>query len=257
MFLGERLCSEDDLAPALGGLVVQRTPSPVLSLNGDSFEQFLSSRGRNFRQEVKRRAKVLSEVGAEYRLTNDPAEVHRDMQTLVRLHSARWGRSGSTVFGGRAAGFHTDFACRALSQGWLRLWTMRIRGNPVAAWYGLRYGGIESYYQAGRDPEFDHLGVGFVLLCHSVMAAFEDGVREYHFGSGGEPYKYRFSNQDPGLETVAVHVGLPGSFINGRAPGWPGRGNVRLRRENAGCETAFPISGGSPKWCSVMGWFQS
>jgi hypothetical protein len=49
----------------------------------------------------------------------------------------------------------------------------------------------------------------------------------------------------------------PGSFINGRAPGWPGRGNVRLSRENAGCETAFPISGGSPKWCSVMGWFQS
>jgi hypothetical protein len=26
----------------------------------------------------------------------------------------------------------------------------------------------------------------------------------------------------------------PGSFINGRAPGWPGRGNVRLSRENAG-----------------------
>jgi hypothetical protein len=26
----------------------------------------------------------------------------------------------------------------------------------------------------------------------------------------------------------------PGSCINGRAPGWPGRGNVRLSRENAG-----------------------
>jgi hypothetical protein len=26
----------------------------------------------------------------------------------------------------------------------------------------------------------------------------------------------------------------PGSLINCRAPGWPGRGNVRLSRENAG-----------------------
>jgi hypothetical protein len=35
----------------------------------------------------------------------------------------------------------------------------------------------------------------------------------------------------------AIHlsqVARPGSLINGRAPGWPGRGNVRLSRENAG-----------------------
>ena len=38
---------------------------------------------------------------------------------------------------------------------------------------------------------------------------------------------------EPGEPRTRNHS-LPGSFINGRAPGWPGRGNVRLSRENAG-----------------------
>jgi hypothetical protein len=37
-----------------------------------------------------------------------------------------------------------------------------------------------------------------------------------------------------GRTGARAHGRTPGSFINGRARGWPGRGNVRLSRENAG-----------------------
>jgi hypothetical protein len=46
-----------------------------------------------------------------------------------------------------------------------------------------------------------------VLLAHTIRAAFDDGVREYRFGRGQDPYKYRFTGQDPGLETVAATHG--------------------------------------------------
>jgi CelD/BcsL family acetyltransferase involved in cellulose biosynthesis len=106
--------------------------------------------------------------------------------------------------------FHRDFASVAFRQGWLRLWTLELDGEPAAVWYGFRFGGTESYYQAGRDPTWNRLSVGFVLLCHTIREALEDGVSEYRFLRGGEAFKYRFANTDPGLQIVAVGRGMPG-----------------------------------------------
>src|SRR5439155_17070455 len=100
--------------------------------------------------------------------------------------------------------FHREFAQVALDRGWLRLWILELDGRPAAAWYGFRFGGVETYYQSGRDPAADRLAVGFVLLVQTIRAALKDGIREYRFGRGAESYKYRFASEDPGLETVAV-----------------------------------------------------
>jgi CelD/BcsL family acetyltransferase involved in cellulose biosynthesis len=126
------------------------------------------------------------------------------MDTLFALHRLRWGDDSG--FLPRAA-FHREFAAVALERGWLRLWLLELDGRPAAAWYGLRFGGVEHYYQSGRDPAFDSLSAAFVLLAHTIRAAFDDGAREYRFGRGQDPYKYRFTGQDPGLETIAATRG--------------------------------------------------
>lgn len=211
VFVAERLCAEHRVGPQLGASRMLHAHSPVVPISGASFEDFLGSRSRNFRSTVRRRERKLARGWKlEYRLTKDPARLEDDLRTLMRLHRARWGPGQSSVFSGRAAAFHMEFARRAVERGWLRLWTMELDGTPVAAWYGLRYRGVESYYQAGRDPAFHDLSVGFVLLCHSIRSAFEDGMREYRFGSGAEPYKWRFAKSDPGLDTVAIACGVRG-----------------------------------------------
>ena len=43
-----------------------------------------------------------------------------------------------------------------------------------------------------------------------MRAALEDGAHEYRFLEGDEQYKYRFTNDDPGLETIGVARGTPG-----------------------------------------------
>jgi CelD/BcsL family acetyltransferase involved in cellulose biosynthesis len=52
--------------------------------------------------------------------------------------------------------------------------------------------------------------VGFVLLAHSIRAALDDGITEYRFLRGSEPFKYRFADADPGLQTIGVAHGVRG-----------------------------------------------
>ncbi len=213
LFLGERLWGADRLGDGLGAITLRRAASPMLPVSGRSFDEFLASRSRNFRDQVRRRERKLARGHRlEYRLTDDPNRLDEDMRTMMRLHWARWSHRQSSAFSGQRESFHLEFAKRALENGWLRLWTMELDGNPVAAWYGLRYAGIESYYQAGRDPVYDAQAVGFVLLCHTIRSAFGDGVSEYRFGLGGESYKDRFAEFDPGLETVAIAAGVRGTM---------------------------------------------
>ena len=204
VFVGERV------RPALSfGRVLRTEPSPVLPVRGRSFDEYLAERSRNFREQVRRRRRKLArEHELSFRLTEDPARLEDDVTTLFRLHASRWEEPGA--FGGPLEAFHRDFAARALERGWLRLWTMEVDGRPAAAWYGVRFGGVESYYQAGRDPALDDLSVGFVLLAHTIEAAFDDGASEYRFLLGDEPFKGRFAEEDARVETLTVARGARG-----------------------------------------------
>ena len=71
-------------------------------------------------------------------------------------------------------------------------------------------GDVELYYQSGRDPAHDRDSVGFVLLCHTIRTALEDGVEAYWFLRGDEAYKGRFAEEDPGLQTTTVACSLRG-----------------------------------------------
>ena len=207
IFIADRLPGAHDWTDVLGGRVLLTEPSPVLPIEGASWDEFLAGRSRNFREQVRRRErKLCREHDVHYRLA-DRDTLEKDFETLVRLHELRWG-AGSRTFDEDAKRFHRDFASVALDKGWLRLWLLEVDGSPVAAWYGFRFGRFESFYQAGRDPAWDSYRVGFVLLTHSMREAFNDGMREYRLLRGMDAYKDRFGGRDDGIETVAVARGV-------------------------------------------------
>jgi peptidoglycan/xylan/chitin deacetylase (PgdA/CDA1 family)/CelD/BcsL family acetyltransferase involved in cellulose biosynthesis len=201
LFVGEQLPARALWSDLLGARVIRREGSPVLAAPDGGWPAYLAGRSANFRQQLGRRERNLARRHqVDLRLVQDPGALPAAMDTLFALHRLRWGEESG--FLPRQA-FHREFAALALERGWLRLWLLHLDGRPAAAWYGLRLGGVEHYYQSGRDPAFDNLSAAFVLLAHTIRSAFEDGVREYRFGRGQDPYKYRFTDQDPGLETVA------------------------------------------------------
>jgi CelD/BcsL family acetyltransferase involved in cellulose biosynthesis len=208
LLLAERLPADQAWSELTGGRVLLREESPVLHIAGRGWEELLTQSSSNLRQQVRRRErKLLRERNLTYRLAGDPAALQEDLDILLALHKARWGPRESTALSGRRESFHREFAPLALERGWLRLWFAEVDGAAVAAWYGFRFAGAESFYQSGRDPAWDREAVGFVLLAHTIRTAIEDGAREYRFLRGPEPYKRRFADSDPGVETALVARG--------------------------------------------------
>jgi CelD/BcsL family acetyltransferase involved in cellulose biosynthesis len=211
VLLAERVAPTADWSQAWGATTLNREASPVIDVEGTTWEEYLGSRSSNFRSQVRRKErKLLREHGLVYRLSDDPARLAADMQTLFDLHELRWRDGASSAFDHRRRAFHQEFAAVALQRGWLRLWLAEADGDPVAAWYGFRFGGREWYYQFGRDPAWDRLSVGLVLMAHTVREAIAGGVSEYRLLRGGETYKDRFATRDPGVATVAAPEGVRG-----------------------------------------------
>ncbi len=209
VLLAERL--PGTLGRPFPGVRLRWDPCPEVDLLGLDWEGYLDTRSSNFRSQVRRKERKLQrERGLTYRLCERPERLGEDMQTLFRLHRARWAENASGAFDPKREAFHAEFAGVALERGWLRLWIAESQGRPVAAWYGFRFGGAEWYYQFGRDPDWDRHSVGFVLLTHTMREAANDGVGLYRLLRGGEPYKDRFSTGDPGVVTVAAPRGAVG-----------------------------------------------
>jgi CelD/BcsL family acetyltransferase involved in cellulose biosynthesis len=224
VLLAERL-PVGALGEALGGRRLQREANPEMEICGRSWEEFVASRSRNMKEKLRRNTRKLEKQHElSFRLSEDPDRLGEDLDTLIRLHRARWGEGEGAFQREAVVAFHHDFAAAALRRGWLRLWTMEVDGEPAAAWYGYRFGKVESFYQSGRDPRFDRFSIGFLMLMRTVQAAFEDGLDRYAFLRGDEPYKDRLAEADPGLETRALgHGALGGATVLG--------GSLALRSE--------------------------
>lgn len=213
VLLAERLPGGRDWQALFDGSALNAEASPVIDVAGITWEEYLASRSSNFRSQIRRKERKLQrEHGLTYRLADDPDRLDSDMELLFELHEKRWAgdHEGTTAFDERRRAFHRDFAAVALERGWLRLWIAEADGRAVAAWHGFRYGNREWYYQFGRDPEFDRLSLGLVLLAHTLREAIGDGVDQYRLLRGGESYKDRFATSDPGVTTVASPAGATG-----------------------------------------------
>ncbi len=220
-FLGDYLPSDRSWTSLLGARVLRRFDSPVLRFEGD-WDAYLASRSSNLREQVRRRERALHRShDVRFRLAEDPEHLQSDLDVLFKLYDARW-PVGERAFSA-AQSFHREFATLAMSRGWLRLWFLELDGRAVAAWYGFRFAGAESFYQAGRDPAAADASVGFVLLTHTMRETLDDGLHEYRFLRGGESYKYRFATEDPGLETIGMGRGPASGALLGmaaRVGGW-------------------------------------
>ena len=229
VLLAEHVAGDQGFAALNGACPLYRESSPVLRFEVATWDEFLEQRGRNFRQQVRRFPRKLGELGAvSYRLAADPDRLQRDLDTLFRLHRARWGgaadalpaggRVPSGIRGAGAAGRVAATAVprdrRAARRGALRLPVRRRRvGVPSRA----------------RSVAFGNQPVGFVLLAHAVREALADGMREYRLLRGGAAYKERFATSDPGLETYGLPRGASAQAILRAALAARGR-SLGLRR---------------------------
>jgi CelD/BcsL family acetyltransferase involved in cellulose biosynthesis len=180
---------------------------PFIPLSGYSWESYLSELGSSQRYNFQRRLKSLEKTG-EFRLeTATAADCVRSLDVLIELHRKRWGTRTelSEAFQTESiTAFHREFVQAAADRGWLRLLSLWIANRPVAALYGLRYGGTFSFYQSGFDPEFAKKSVGLVMMGLAIRSAIEEGADEYDLLHGDEEYKFHWTQKSKELRRVEL-----------------------------------------------------
>jgi CelD/BcsL family acetyltransferase involved in cellulose biosynthesis len=129
------------------------------------------------------------------------------LSILLSLHSLRWqNRGGSDAFLNSAAiSFHEELSSLALDRGWLRLFTLRLDGQPVASLYGFQYNRTFYFYQSGFDPDWASHSVGLVAMGLAIQKALEEGAQEYDLLHGAEEYKFHWARDKHELASLELY----------------------------------------------------
>ncbi|AMT95077.1 hypothetical protein A2T55_16305 [Brevibacterium linens] len=197
----------------LNGELIRSTPGPSVDLSMGSWDDFLSSRSRSFRKEVRHQRNRIERDFTMSIRASTAETIEDDLNHLFRLHRMRWG-SDAPFAKGEQAELIRQFAYRCLYRGRLRLTIMELDGRPTAALLGLRFSGVHASWQSGRDPEFEQYSVGSVLMMDGIRAAADDGATEYRLLRGGESYKKRLADQPRNTCTLAVSRGPVGAMAS-------------------------------------------
>jgi CelD/BcsL family acetyltransferase involved in cellulose biosynthesis len=192
--------------------------APTMALDDSGFEDWLAGRSRNFRRRHRTRCRDAEAAGAAIRIAQTPAALAAGLDSLARLHYARWTPRG----GSGALDPATERMIRAageelLADDRIRLYELAIGDRAIAAYLCTSVGGEVTSYLVGLDTAWERLSPGLLTIVAAVQDAFIRGERRIDFGPGAEPYKWRLADRDEQLAWITL------------LPAGPGRRRARLR----------------------------
>lgn len=173
---------------------------------GETFDTFIKKLGRG--SNYKRRRKWLEkQEGFRIKRATQPEEMDRALAEFLRLHELRWRGDGGSdgITCPETVEFHREATRYLAEQGNICLYTMMVGGQAVASFYALMHNGKMICYLTGRDPEWQQHSVGMVLVGETFRDAFEQGLPEYNFLRGEEPYKADWSTLSRRLVSVRIY----------------------------------------------------
>ncbi len=160
-----------------------------------TWDGYLKSLSTNGRRQVNRSLKAFDEwAGGTTRFDSvtSRADLEKGKEVLVQLHRARWiSADEAGVFRSPLyLQFHDAMMRSLVEPNSLELLWLSVRGEPVAALYGMAWGGKVYAYQTGRLTGFPPaVRPGTVLLIHAIRRAIEAGRREFDLLADDAPYK--------------------------------------------------------------------
>ena len=151
---------------------------------------------RKIRQNVAQRTnRALREGPVEYALA-DVSTCRTDFDALVSLHSERWQSrgEGGVFHDPRVLAWHQEAVPRLASVGLLTLFSLRRRGETMAAMYCLadppgKTSRSLYVYIPAFSPRYAKLSPGTLLLAHAVEHAAAEGMSTVDLLRGNERYK--------------------------------------------------------------------
>ncbi len=158
----------------------------------DDFDNYLRRLNPHFVKELRRRERRLKEsYRVSFQAVDGSEAVGDAMEFLFSLHQKRWkSKMRPGIFSDRKVrDFHLDVARSFIRKGWLVLAFLMLNDDPVASLYNYRYSNKMYCYLSGFEPAYSKYGVGSILDLRLIEYSIRNGLREYDFMRGDEPYK--------------------------------------------------------------------
>ena len=160
-----------------------------------TFDNYFDTLSLHFRKNLKTRERSLArDYDIDFRVLENFDAICGPMRVLFELHGKRRAMKDEVgIFSHPAVrNFHLDVAKSFAERGWLVVALLTSEGEPIAAQYAFRYANRLYCYQAGFDPQYSKYGVGSLLEMYLIRHCIREGLREYDFGLGDEPYKMQW-----------------------------------------------------------------
>lgn len=186
--------------------------SPSVDVTG-TWEEFWAGKSQRFKKtyrNVRNRLRKAGRVSIEEHRSLEVGAAVLDEALDVSERSWKGPRQLAMATMPRMREFFRGLSARASTNGWLRLWVLRLDGRAVATEYQLEADGRVHALRADFDASLPgDLSPGTHLSDEIVRALFGcEGVHEYDMGPGDNEYKSRWATGSH--ETVRLRVLRPG-----------------------------------------------
>ncbi len=178
-------------------------PSPYITLPGD-FETYLAQIDKKQRHEIRRKLRNIERdpVECELYLTEDDENLNSDIQAFIEMMAQDPNKKDFLTQDMRQHIQNT--AQIAFAKGWLQLSFLTLDDNKAAANFSFIYNDRLWLYNSGWIWDYRDYSPGWVLLANLIEWATNNGIEEFDFMRGDEPYKYKFGGIDRHIYRVTV-----------------------------------------------------
>lgn len=173
-------------------------------------------KGRD-RKDMRRHLRQIDKHGLKIELVDcsKTPSISHGIKELFKLNQKRWNEKGlpGSFADPNLRNFYLDIADSFSQNSWLGLYCLKLSGKTVATLYGFKYKGKYYNYKTGMDPAYCRFSVGNLLTLKVMEECIQEGLHEFDFMWGTDPYKRQFATHETSLyEAIVPRKQLFGAF---------------------------------------------
>jgi CelD/BcsL family acetyltransferase involved in cellulose biosynthesis len=186
----DRAVSRMIQANRLSYVDVETDTTPFIPVQG-TWEAYLKNRSKNFRKRLRNLHNQFDRAGG-YEVvkytTEDTAKALEEM-FFVSRHSWKFKHKTAVVNDPEQMEFYTSLAHAFAPRGWLNIWVLKLKGEPIAYAFNVRYNQRIYGWKIGYHEGYANLSPSKFLDFHIFKDCFDHQLIEFDFMGKNEPYK--------------------------------------------------------------------
>jgi CelD/BcsL family acetyltransferase involved in cellulose biosynthesis len=204
--LGPRALLRDMGAPAGTRATIEpQSVCPVLRVT-DEQPTLESAAPRRHCAKLRKARRHAERTGGLVHARGDHEDSADALRMLFALHAKRWElcHEPGVLGDPRVRRLHEEAAPTFAARGALRVYLVRVGGATAAVIYALREQRRLHMVLQGTEPSLEQSSPGILAVGYAIEDALAEGVREFDFSRGAEPYKYAWGAMDEANARVCI-----------------------------------------------------